>query len=1774
MANIDDILRRESERTGVPIRTLRAFAKIESGGNPRVRTGSYKGLFQLSDSEFRKYGGRGDIYDPAENARAAANKLAAESATFQKKYGRAPTAADLYMIHQQGEGGAANHWANPDKPAWMNMYATGEGRKKGANWARQAIWGNVPTDMRRKFGSVDNITSRQFLDMWGQKVERFGGDRSPLVTPVSSGEGIGYEPAKANFEYREQTGMGSEPTIHGNLNESSPYAPAPPSNINQPTDTPVQGTSVTQEPIQTSQEPIQTSTDVFAMDTDTTFNTMPGEKFEPTERTPMENMGVPLAPQANDTLGLYQPGQTRVESEPQILDVAPPVTDGTEDFSEDLKTGVYSRDNALRDIAENKGWFDRLDAAAETNMTGDMVQQLWRGVSGIFVDEDPDFQLQADQLAAYEGPFQEFLADSKNAIDFASRKADVDQRIEAYQALDGHYGWKAANFVADVVPAIVLSAFVDKGFSTLALASRLDMANKLTRMSVFGTSGASYGAMEYYLNKEAGNDPNFMLTVGGSILGGMAYGAFARASKETKIRAAEAADDAIVREAHPEKVAREAAEKGLPEEAFAKRDGTKPRNQVVEEEVVGGPIRPAIDEDRAVKVHRTAQGERLKAAMDNFEEDILSFQKLSQSLKLGARMSKNAMTEMKNIFNRQAHRMQNTETYYVYLPKGRTADLEEALKAGVVKLHKTIDEIVPVAQAYKTGGKGNPGKAMVAAVQVPKGSRVMRSDDLGHTFPGELVLGEGSVHLNPKKTVTVQKLQREGVEVMSKDGRPVEVSVVPMTHAPTKAAGRETGKEVVMQATLKEGGKGVHPDELYKMADDSYTIKGSGVGADITKDMPNVRRETPVLKTITKEAEEIAMAPYKDGGRPEANSWWSKFWGGWATEAGQGLTSSNKLEAHLSSQLMYQGMDPTAKNLNKGGKEVPQALDEASMAIIEAKDARVIKMWSKIYDEFVDDFMKHEEKLFDDTDQIIPLNMTQKAINKLPKAAQKAHAKKLSVEFHQRFSDMVWEMMNHPEKLEKIQENIPSLKKAVDLIDREYAKYLDELAEADVAHMADVKKALLESKRKYKPRLWSHTKIQIMISQHGTNVYRDWLVGSMEKAMSKNTVVKVNGEDVVLKTPHLSRKQITKIADMFHDTVLRSKGGYQMVHDVLTGNMDVEAFVQIAKQNGHVIDDDLQSLMKLWTRPEIEQQGTAGARTYRRGMIDESYVMRGYNNKPGDISLKDFVNTDVIGAYRNYNRAMGGRLAMARTRLTDADGRPLTKHDGYIKTDRDIERVMEHVHDWGQQHGLPEGEIKGSMKRLQTYFDYIRGYAKEEDWIGRKGEQRVRWLLMATTLSKMGRSGLNQVVETGNLVGEHGFDVIGNLHHIKRGFRNVDDMAAKMDEKGLKDLLDLLEYEVGAATHTARSKTHGKGSGTHIFGNDFVDETGSTLGIKNKNLIAPVRAVVVGAGMIPMTAGSQAMGYAMKASQLTRAAVKTGGDFSKASRSMKRMVYSMGFDDVRAQKLFEMMSNPKVFKTEPGWAKAKLTHVDTSHPAFDAKLASEWALGLRRLVTRSIQDNKYGTMHRAYDTNVGRLIGQFKSFTYSSVTQQFTQKVRQFSAGALDAKDAVKNADMAMFGDAMLDMAKPVTSVAAQGGLAILAYYIQLNLATIGMSSSDRKKYMKKHFTYKNMALASLSKSGMLGWVPTIWDMTGGSMTGKMLSSGFRTSGLENVLIPPSFQMLNADSKALWKLAQGMTGFHEYDAKDAKNFRQIFTNFWAAELVYNGIANAMLKQPR
>lgn len=172
-----DEIRQAASLYGLDLALMMSIAKVESNFKPGARTGSYKGLFQLSDHEFEKYGG-GSIWDARDNARAAGRMFLVQAEKFKWALGHYPAYAERYMVHQQGIQGAIEHYTRPERVAWQSMCATDEGFLKGEQWCRKAIWRNLLPQWKRTFKSVEKVSSGDFVKLWTGRVnelaKRFG----------------------------------------------------------------------------------------------------------------------------------------------------------------------------------------------------------------------------------------------------------------------------------------------------------------------------------------------------------------------------------------------------------------------------------------------------------------------------------------------------------------------------------------------------------------------------------------------------------------------------------------------------------------------------------------------------------------------------------------------------------------------------------------------------------------------------------------------------------------------------------------------------------------------------------------------------------------------------------------------------------------------------------------------------------------------------------------------------------------------------------------------------------------------------------------------------------------------------------------------------------------------------------------------------------------------------------------------------------------------------------------------------------------------------------------------------------------------------------------------------------------------------------------------------------------------------------------------------------------------------------------------------------------
>jgi hypothetical protein len=152
----------------LPSGFLARTATIESGGNPNAKNASSSaaGLFQFTDGTAKAYG-LTNKYDAAASTLAAARLASDNAAILARALGRPPTAAELYLAHQQGGGGAVKLLSNPSALA-VNV---------------------VGDDAVRLNGGRSDMTAGEFAGLW---LSKYDGSKPSAPPPDASYTSLAY----------------------------------------------------------------------------------------------------------------------------------------------------------------------------------------------------------------------------------------------------------------------------------------------------------------------------------------------------------------------------------------------------------------------------------------------------------------------------------------------------------------------------------------------------------------------------------------------------------------------------------------------------------------------------------------------------------------------------------------------------------------------------------------------------------------------------------------------------------------------------------------------------------------------------------------------------------------------------------------------------------------------------------------------------------------------------------------------------------------------------------------------------------------------------------------------------------------------------------------------------------------------------------------------------------------------------------------------------------------------------------------------------------------------------------------------------------------------------------------------------------------------------------------------------------------------------------------------------------------------------------------------
>lgn len=162
-----------ANKYGIDPEKALAIMQIESGGKAGItnqKGAPYGGLFQIS-TKIKGWN------DPRINTETALKQMATRSNMFKKAYGREPSAGELYLMQQQGEGGAMAllNPKNANRPVEQVLAEVPEWKRRYGGDPNKVLNHVVKTN-----GGSAGMTAAQFASKWIGKANNVYGNSGTM----------------------------------------------------------------------------------------------------------------------------------------------------------------------------------------------------------------------------------------------------------------------------------------------------------------------------------------------------------------------------------------------------------------------------------------------------------------------------------------------------------------------------------------------------------------------------------------------------------------------------------------------------------------------------------------------------------------------------------------------------------------------------------------------------------------------------------------------------------------------------------------------------------------------------------------------------------------------------------------------------------------------------------------------------------------------------------------------------------------------------------------------------------------------------------------------------------------------------------------------------------------------------------------------------------------------------------------------------------------------------------------------------------------------------------------------------------------------------------------------------------------------------------------------------------------------------------------------------------------------------------------------------------
>lgn len=504
-----------------------------------------------------------------------------------------------------------------------------------------------------------------------------------------------------------------------------------------------------------------------------------------------------------------------------------------------------------------------------------------------------------------------------------------------------------------------------------------------------------------------------------------------------------------------------------------------------------------------------------------------------------------------------------------------------------------------------------------------------------------------------------------------------------------------------------------------------------------------------------------------------------------------------------------------------------------------------------------------------------------------------------------------------------------------------------------------------------------------------------------------------------------------------------------------------------------------------------KNRGTGDPRAKRRARVDyyKPTPVRMSDGTMREVKLADFFNKNPETAFLRYKKGARGRIAMAKTPIKVGDR---TIMEG-VKSAADYEKLKKWVLDENARRGHDLGHVEGKLKNLDYLHDLMLGRGVSvgtRELLGEKATKGLRYTRMFNYIRYMSNMGVNQVMETANVVGTFGLKAA--MQGMPALGKNIIDDAGNLvaRDKVARELL-LGGGSDGTDTlfsrHAWEEYNEGVNEGAIMEGRKLLS-TG-LVAQEVTNRISLMKWINSYQKQWAMKAMAQRLADMSKKYQ--GATKNMPQDFRKkgvgnsvkaffTGKDLKRL-NSLGLKDADIDAIFKELGT----HTEFGMGnKVHNLNLDKWDPA----VVDNMMTAMNKWTSQVIQRNDATAMSRWMEDPVAKIMFQFRSFVLGAYTKQL-----QFGLNHFDIRQLMT-----------------WTMQVAMGGAT--AYLMKYPIYAAMTDNKQKKAYWDANLSPERLAVTALGRTGFVSFMPDVVDsMAVGADLDPIFAhraSGLGTSGL------------------------------------------------------------------